>query len=424
MKNHILSLFIVGLFISSANMVKAQVSINNDGTAPHASAMLEVKSTAKGFLLPRLTTVQRVALGATATAGLVVYDTDLKKIYSHNGITWDEGGVGNSWLKSGSNVYLSPTTDFVGIGLTNPSKPLEVRGTWQTVRFSSPNLGAGLELVGSSTTNWSVTTWQDLLYLLSSNDQFATKTDEYRFSNTEFSSVTTNDKSLGASARRWSNFYSVAGNLSGTLTGVDAHFTGNVGIGTTAPVGKLDVHDAASNNTTLFITPNNVSIEDSSTLFMSEGADGQTGMYWLYDGVGNQMELWGQYFGSKYGPHLLVNRDNGNVSLGGTFASGYKLSVGGKVICTELRVNAIADWPDYVFKKDYKLMPLAQLGSFIDENGHLPNIPKAADVAKSGLEVGEMQRRMMEKIEELSLYIIGQQKQIDELKEKLATTTR
>jgi hypothetical protein len=424
MKNFILSLFMVGLIISSTKMANAQVAINTDGTAPHASAMLDVKSTTKGLLLPRLTTAQRVALGGIAAAGLVVYDTDLKKIYSHNGITWDESGVGNYWQKSGSNVYLSPTTDYVGIGLTNPSKPLEVRGTWQTVRFSSPNLGAGLELVGSATTNWSINTWSNLLYFLSSTDQFATKTDEYRFSTTDFGSVSNNDKSLGASSRRWSNLYSVDGNLSGTLTGVDAHFTGNVGVGTATPVGKLDVHDAASNNTTLFITPNNASIEDSSTVFMAEGTDGQTGMYWLYDGVGNQMELWGQYFGSKYGPHLLVNRDNGNVSLGGTYASGYKLSVGGKVICTELRVNAIADWPDYVFKKDYKLMPLAQLGSFIDEHGHLPNIPKATEVAKSGLEVGEMQRRMMEKIEELSLYIIGQQKQIDELKEKLATTQR
>jgi hypothetical protein len=425
MKNFILLVFMVGLAITSTKMIHAQVSVNTDGSAPHASAMLEVKSNSKGFLPPRLTTLDRNALTATATAGLVVFDTDAKKLYFFNGVSWDEGGVGNYWLKSGSNVYLSPITDFVGIGTTNPSKPLEVRGSWQTVRFSSASLGAGVELVGSSTTNWSMNSWSNLLYLLSSDDQFATKTDEYRFSTTDFGSVSNNDKSLGASSRRWSNFYSVAGNLSGTLTGVDAGFTGSVGVGTLAPLAKLHVHDASSGLVKLLITPAEPSIEDSSEIFMAEGASGTTGMYWLYDGVGNDMELWGKSGSSIYGPHLVVDRNTGNTAIGGeTMATGYKLSVSGKVICTELRVNAIVDWPDYVFKKDYKLMPVAQLGSFIEENGHLPNIPPASEIAKSGLEVGEMQRRMMEKIEELSLYIIGQQKQIDELKEKLANSLR
>jgi hypothetical protein len=424
MKNFIRSIFIFGLIITSTQITNAQVSINTDGTAPHASAMLEVKSTARGFLLPRLTTAQRVALGGIATAGLVVYDTDLKKLYSHNGVSWDEGGVGNYWLKSGTDVYLSPTTDFVGIGTTNPSKPLEVRGSWQTVRFSSANLGAGLELVGSSTTNWSINTWLDNLYLLSSADQFATKTDEYKFSSADFSSYSNNDKSLGVSTKRWSNLYSVNGNLSGTLLGVDANFTGNVGIGTTAPLSILEAHDPVNHNAKVYITPQAALIEDSSTLFFGEGGGGYAGMYWMYDGVSNEMELWGKFSTSIYGPHLLISRSNGNVAIGNTYATGYKLSVSGKVICTELRVNAIADWPDYVFKKDYKLMPLSQLGSFIDEHGHLPNIPKASEVAKSGIEVGEMQRRMMEKIEELSLYIIGQQSQIDELKEKLENAKR
>ncbi|HPS61674.1 MAG TPA: hypothetical protein PLK82_01365, partial [Bacteroidales bacterium] len=275
---------------------------------------------------------------------------------------------------------------------------------------------------------------------ISSNDQFTTKTDQYRISTNEFMPWATNTKSLGALSYRWSNLYSVAGNFSGTLTGTDATFSGNVGIGTTNPVGRLQVHDPASHNTTLYVTPMAASIEDSSSLFLAEGKDGQTGMYWLYDGVGNEMELWGSYAGTKYGPHLRVARNSGsvyfggsiagnttfsgNVSLGGTFATGYLLSVAGKVICTELRVNQVADWPDYVFGKDYRLMPVRQLGSFIEEHGHLPNIPPAADIARSGIDVGEMQRKMMEKIEELSLYIISQQKQIDELKLKLAETGR
>jgi len=424
MKNFTRSLFVVVVLISSTKMANSQVSVNTDGTAPHVSAMLEVKSTSKGFLLPRLTTLQRNALGATATEGLVVYDTDLNKLFFHDGISWAESGVGNYWLKSGGNVYPSSTSDYVGIGLINPVKPLEVRGTWQTVRFSSTSLGAGLELVGASAVNWSVNTWFDDLYLLSSDDVFATKTDQYKFSTTDFSPLVNNTKGLGVSSRRWSNIYSISGNFTGTLLGADARFTGNVGVGTTAPVGKLHVHDAASQNAKVFISPMAASIEDSSMLFLSEGFDCQTGMYWMYDGIGNQMELWGKSFGTPEGPHILVGRDNGNVAIGSTLASGYKLSVSGKIICTELRVNQIIDWPDYVFQKDYKLMPVAQLGSFIKENGHLPNIPPAAEISKSGLELGDMQRRMMEKIEELSLYIIDQQKQIDDLKARLAKSQR
>ncbi|MBI9037240.1 MAG: hypothetical protein JEY97_03835 [Bacteroidales bacterium] len=109
---------------------------------------------------------------------------------------------------------------------------------------------------------------------------------------------------------------------------------------------------------------------------------------------------------------------NGDVAIGTTFASGYKLSVDGKIICEELRVDMQEDWPDYVFKKDYKLMPLDEVEEFINENGHLPNIPSASEMSNSGLEIGETQRLLMEKIEELTLYIIEQQKLIDQLIEK------
>jgi hypothetical protein len=96
---------------------------------------------------------------------------------------------------------------------------------------------------------------------------------------------------------------------------------------------------------------------------------------------------------------------------------GYRLGVGGKVLCEEVRVKMqSAGWPDYVFDDEYKLLPLEELAAFIKKNKHLPNIPAAAEVDKEGMELGDMQRRMMEKIEELTLYIIKQQKEIDDLK--------
>jgi hypothetical protein len=82
-----------------------------------------------------------------------------------------------------------------------------------------------------------------------------------------------------------------------------------------------------------------------------------------------------------------------------------------------LKVQLKAGWPDYVFHKNYDLKSFDELRSFIAENNHLPNIPAAAELEKSGLEVGEMQRKMMEKIEELTLYVLQLEKEVRSLKE-------
>ena len=108
----------------------------------------------------------------------------------------------------------------------------------------------------------------------------------------------------------------------------------------------------------------------------------------------------------------------GNVMIGTvTPATGYRLSVRGKIISEELKVQLNTEWPDYVFKPEYDLMPLSELEEYIDENGHLPGVPSAGQVeAEEGIEVGEMNRILLEKIEELSLHVIRLQQEIDELK--------
>ena len=104
----------------------------------------------------------------------------------------------------------------------------------------------------------------------------------------------------------------------------------------------------------------------------------------------------------------------GNVMIGASVpATGYLLSVDGKVMCEELKVQMSGSWPDYVFADDYTLPTLYELEASIKQNKHLPGIPSAAVVEAEGIEVGAMQVQMMEKIEELTLYIIELQKQID-----------
>lgn len=108
----------------------------------------------------------------------------------------------------------------------------------------------------------------------------------------------------------------------------------------------------------------------------------------------------------------------------GTGAMGdYRLAVNGKIGCKEVKVevaNGIWAWPDYVFEPGYNLAQLSELETYIMANKHLPGIPKQAEVEERGVNVGEMQAQLLKKVEELTLYIIAQQKEIDKLKKALA----
>ena len=118
---------------------------------------------------------------------------------------------------------------------------------------------------------------------------------------------------------------------------------------------------------------------------------------------------------------------NGKVGIGTTtfstnpLYSTYKLFVTGGILSDEVRValSANGTWADYVFAKDYKLPTIKEVEKFIAKNNHLPNVPSAKQVKEEGINVGDMARIQQEKIEELMLYIIKQDKRIDALEAKL-----
>lgn len=114
-------------------------------------------------------------------------------------------------------------------------------------------------------------------------------------------------------------------------------------------------------------------------------------------------------------------RTDGKMQIGvGTLNTGtHALAVNGSAIFTKAQVKLTNNWPDYVFSPGYHLPPLAEIESFINTNGHLPNIPTAKDVEESGIDLGENQARLLEKIEELTLYIIEQEKRIQALEQKI-----
>jgi hypothetical protein len=107
---------------------------------------------------------------------------------------------------------------------------------------------------------------------------------------------------------------------------------------------------------------------------------------------------------------------NGNVGIG-TTGSSHKLDVNGTIRAKEVKVET--GWADFVFADDYKLPSLNEVKSHINENQHLPGMPTEAEVKENGVNLGEMQTKLLQKIEELTLYTIQQQEMIDELRNEV-----
>ena len=93
------------------------------------------------------------------------------------------------------------------------------------------------------------------------------------------------------------------------------------------------------------------------------------------------------------------------------------ISNNGKIKAKGVQVT-LTDWPDFVFHPNYQLLPLAEMEQFISENQHLPNVPSAAEVEANGIELGEMNAILLQKVEELTLYIIQMEKRLTELESK------
>jgi len=104
---------------------------------------------------------------------------------------------------------------------------------------------------------------------------------------------------------------------------------------------------------------------------------------------------------------VLTLNPSGKVAINTTEMPGdHTLYVGGKILAEELTVKLQQDWPDYVFNSDYTRMSLLETEKFINDNGHLPGVPSAEEVKKNGVNVGEMEAILLEKIEELTLEVI------------------
>jgi hypothetical protein len=180
---------------------------------------------------------------------------------------------------------------------------------------------------------------------------------------------------------------------------------GNIGIGLTSPEFKLDVFGRMRLRYNLADGP--------AGLWFNKTNNTQGTFIGQYDD--NNFGIWGP--GATGSWKFLFDGNDGTVRIGTTQkATGYLVNVGGKIIAEEVRVQLRAAWPDYVFSNKYKLMPLEELDNYIDNNKHLPGFKPAAAMEKDGADIGETQRKLVEKVEELTLYIIELKKEIDKIK--------
>ncbi len=196
--------------------------------------------------------------------------------------------------------------------------------------------------------------------------------------------------------------------------------SGNVGIGTNTPGKNLDVHGKVEIHT---------GTSDQEMLIINGYGEGTKHVKIGVSDVGYGAPGWGYLEISSplvnYADKIVL-QGHGNSYIdisGGNFGIGTsnptaKLTVAGKILAEEIEIIADVPESDFVFDDNYQLKSLSELEKYIIENKHLPEVPSAADFKTNGYKVGEMDDMLLRKIEELTLYIIDQQKQINKLNEE------
>jgi len=245
----------------------------------------------------------------------------------------------------------------------------------------------------------------------------------------------------------WANVYIGSPVTKGTIGSRDYQtlghnlvLYGSMGIGTNNPTSLLQVGDDI-NSTLHDNIPNGVVITSNTTnATASEKAVLELHSKNAQSVLDIEATTWGSYIGTltnvglgttlplyiqqqggyvQFGdfnsqaPKITNFNINGAVGIGTTNTHGYKLAVNGSMVATSVEILAYANWPDYVFDKKYKLRTLRETETYISNHKHLPEVPSQEEVDKKGINVAEMNATLLKKVEELTIYMIEMQKQLD-----------
>ena len=195
------------------------------------------------------------------------------------------------------------------------------------------------------------------------------------------------------------------------LTAGDYIRTGKVGIGKLDPQAKLHIRSNFDEDAGIILEPGQLQTNGAFIQFRDEN-------HKISVGTNGAMNITA---GAK-----PLNLEGSKITLTGKVGvntnntvNGYAFAVDGGIVTDEVLILDVEDWPDYVFGQNHRLMPLGELKAFINKNSHLPEIPSAQEVEENGVNVAEMQKLLLKKIEELTLYTVEQQRLIEELQEKI-----
>lgn len=376
MKTTLKSLIAVGLLSASLSAVNAQnwsltgntgtnSAVNFIGTTDGSSFKIKTNSQVR----MNITSTGKIGVGTSSP----IWKFDLKGGSFNTDSTYRINGTAVVAL-SGTKIQLGDASTYIGVGTAAAAAPLHVSSTTQ----EAFRLNGGTSQFNST----------GMYMSFYENNVYRGYIGSYSGASTDM------------------DFGTGGGNTNGSLHLVitatpklTINSAGNVGIGTTTPGSKLSViHSGTA----------------TATMEMSNTSKGPN-ISWAHFGASGD---WYLRSASDAGKVILQDQaTTATVAIGTTYVpSGYKLAVSGKVICSELKVQLPASWPDYVFDDKYSLMSLDDLRAFVDANHHLPGVPSASDVSVAeGVEVGEMQRLLMEKVEELTLYILRQDEKIRQL---------
>ena len=427
----------------------------------------------QGVTVPQFTTAFINSM-TSQPKGTVVFDSDINLMKYWNGSAWvnlTSGSSGGSgWFGNGNHLE-NTNTGNVGIGVVNPTAKLAIEGT---------DSNGSLSIKGSQVTshfNYPQGFFQENTYIrggtpssdviisdIGNNVGIGVLSPEYKLDVSNEAQFRNGIRAKGDIIRFFDNGFSGPAFYDGGLTLINNNlntnarmkldgaviqtyqrnfgpntieapsnmainpFGGNVGIGTNFnPEYKL--HLWSTGEQLVKVDGTNPLI-----LFHDRTSNAQYGFLrtWTSNPF-NPSQLYGQELGvpPSYGndpaKHLMfstnfalrmVIRNNGNVGIGIDDPGNYKLAVNGSIRAREIRVNA-GVWADYVFAKNYKLRPLVEVEKYIQKYKHLPGIKPAYVIEKEGVDVSKIQVKMMEKIEELTLYIIEQNKRIIALEKKV-----
>lgn len=417
------------------------------------SAAVEIQSTTEGILIPRMTSAQRSAIVSPAQ-GLLVFDNSTNTFWFYDGTAWtelaDNGATSGStyWNLNGNDISNS-NIGQVGIGLNSPTASLSVKGVvranhlddeseYVEIWHGSANgyintVGDGnLDFRHDNTTFMSLSEQgylglgtsvpNNLLHLKSGH--FEIEQGDIRFGNEGVGSGFEMDYFNGQMFMGHNTANSIQWNMV-------LNDNGNVGIGLTTPTNKLHIgnngniridgsadshtllNTLGSNNVLFQIDPQPNSVTSPSTVRLFRGTTASETSLVIYKG--NNTTDHNHVFRGNGDSYMSLT---GDVGIGTTDPLGYKLAVKGNIGAEEIEVRTNY-WADYVFDNDYDLLSLEEVENFIDYNGHLPDVPSEKEAVQNALNLGDMDVLLLQKIEELTLYTIEQNKLIKQMRNEL-----